>query len=287
MTTFILTYNPKMWPWPEADKSDIMRRTAQGERVEDRWSTGRRSGGIDVGDRWWLFQQGDSGRGLLASGQFIGGCYQDTHWSGDGSITNYADIEFEVLLPSDDRLPIEVVSAATSHVDWQHMQGSGVSVPEDDAAALHALWNAHLGLEGGPAGPGPLSDEDCRLRAWAEVRRRQGQPAFRGALIEAYLGACAITDCRQLDALQAAHIRPYRGPQSNRVDNGLLLRADVHTLFDLGYLSVTDDYRLIVSPLVQEPTYRGLDGHALRLPADPALKPSRELLAEHRATLRT
>lgn len=62
---------------------------------------------------------------------------------------------------------------------------------------------------------------------------REGQPAFRGALILAYAGECAITGCAVTDLLDAAHIARYSGPKSNVTANGLLLRTDIHKLFDL------------------------------------------------------
>src|SRR5205823_2979542 len=79
----------------------------------------------------------------------------------------------------------------------------------------------------------PISIEDGRRRIQAS---RQGQFAFRAALIEAYGGRCAMTGCDILEVLEAAHIVPYRGPSTNAVSNGLLLRADIHTLFDLGLI---------------------------------------------------
>ena len=63
---------------------------------------------------------------------------------------------------------------------------------------------------------------------------------FRDALIGAYAGRCAITGCSVLDILEAAHITPYLGPDTNHVTNGLLLRADLHTLFDTCLLYTSD-----------------------------------------------
>ena len=80
--------------------------------------------------------------------------------------------------------------------------------------------------------------EDGRSRTIATVVRRRGQPEFRRALIEAYGGRCAISECDAEAALEACHIRPYMGPKTNALSNGLLLRADLHTLFDLGLLAI-------------------------------------------------
>ena len=103
--------------------------------------------------------------------------------------------------------------------------------------------------------------EDGRDRAIASVVRRRGQPAFRRALIEAYGAGCAISGCDAEAALEACHIKPYRGPQSNSLPNGLLLRADLHTLFDLGLLAVdTASMTVLVAPELAASTYSELAG---------------------------
>ena len=94
----------------------------------------------------------------------------------------------------------------------------------------------------------PTSVEDGRARIIGMVTRRQGQGAFRAALLNAYCRRCAVTGCTVEAVLEAAHIHPYLGPATNLVTNGLLVRADIHTLFDLGLLTVDDDFRLLVSP---------------------------------------
>jgi hypothetical protein len=75
----------------------------------------------------------------------------------------------------------------------------------------------------------PADDYDARLRVYRNIVGRRGQSAFRAALLDAYDGKCAITECDAAAALEAAHLRPYRGPGSNTVSNGLPLRADIHT----------------------------------------------------------
>lgn len=84
----------------------------------------------------------------------------------------------------------------------------------------------------------PNDDEDGRRKVIAEVVRRQGQPKFRKSLVDAYAGRCAITGSSTLCTLQAAHVTPYLGAHTNVVSNGILLRADIHTLWDLHLLAV-------------------------------------------------
>lgn len=126
------------------------------------------------------------------------------------------------------------------------------------------------------------SAEDQREKAIAEVVRRRGQRAFRAAVIEAYGACCAITGCDAVEALEAAHISPYRGDGSNHVQNGLLLRADVHSLFDLGLIAIDPDEMTIrLAPALQRTTFSELDGKRLIEPSSDGLRPSRESLRQH------
>jgi hypothetical protein len=70
---------------------------------------------------------------------------------------------------------------------------------------------------------------------------RLGQAAFKALVQEAYTAAAQSPETKTVPVLQAAHIRPVTEEGENRVDNGLLLRSDVHTLFDRGYLGVHPD----------------------------------------------
>lgn len=117
-------------------------------------------------------------------------------------------------------------------------------------------------------------------------RSRLGQGAFRILVTDAYERRCSISGERTLPVLQAAHIKPYgKGP--NRVDNGLLLRSDLHILFDRGYITVTPDLRVEVSRRIKEEYENGRDYYKHRglplvvLPATPADRPNIEFLRWH------
>ncbi|MGH7462230.1 MAG: HNH endonuclease, partial [Longimicrobiales bacterium] len=110
------------------------------------------------------------------------------------------------------------------------------------------------------------------------ARRRIGQGTFRVAVTEAYQRQCAITRERALPALEAAHIRPFAETEKHYVKHGLLLRSDVHRLFDAGYLTVTPEYRVEASPRMRDDfndgeSYLQLHGSGIWVPGDTGLKP--------------
>ena len=95
---------------------------------------------------------------------------------------------------------------------------------------------------------------DLRPLVEQQIRERRGQRKFRDSLRERYGDRCLVTGCEILAVLEAAHIKPYRGEPDNHPENGLLLRADIHTLFDLDLLGIEPDHlRVDVHPhLIKE-----------------------------------
>jgi len=129
----------------------------------------------------------------------------------------------------------------------------------------------------------PLDIADDRKRVLRSIVRRQGQPAFRKALMDVYNGRCAMSGCDVPDVLEAAHIYPYRGAHTNDPSNGLLLRADLHTLFDLYLISVEPMTRTIaVSPSLLSTAYGGINSQPLARVMNQACQPSVESLKWHR-----
>ncbi len=129
----------------------------------------------------------------------------------------------------------------------------------------------------------PDSTIDGRKKIVASIVRRQGQSQFRRKLLEAYEYRCAITNSDVREVLEAAHITPYRGPDTNHPSNGLLLRADIHTLFDLGLLTIdTDSMSVVLAPSLSNTNYGELAGAPLRLPNVEVLRPSVTALEQHR-----
>ncbi|MDZ8083856.1 MAG: HNH endonuclease [Nostoc sp. DcaGUA01] len=126
------------------------------------------------------------------------------------------------------------------------------------------------------------SIKDAREKILASIVIRQGQSGFRKTLLQAYNGKCCVTDCDVEAVLEAAHIIPYQGTDTNHVANGLLLRADIHNLFDLYMISINPETgKVEVALSLQETQYWYLNGKKLSLPLDLASQPSQDALNYH------
>lgn len=121
----------------------------------------------------------------------------------------------------------------------------------------------------------------------AEIKPRLGQSAFQVLVTEAYKRRCAITGEKTLVALEAAHIVPFSKDHSHSVQNGLLLRADFHRLFDVGLVSVTQDLKIQISPRIKENWFNGKAYYRLHntplavLPDLPEQQPDPDRLGWH------
>jgi len=155
-----------------------------------------------------------------------------------------------------------------------------------------ALWDAvydRLTLRGlnTHAATDAAMPEEARYGAQYLTRGRLGQGAFRVLVTDAYLRRCAVTGEKTLPVLEAAHIQPYAESGPHLVSNGLLLRSDLHKLFDLGYITVTPELRVEVSSRLREEWHNGREyyAHHGRLlvvePIELISRPGRDYLAWH------
>lgn len=151
--------------------------------------------------------------------------------------------------------------------DWKPniVQGRGYDLSIEPGLTLFRNLQAALrGLQ-------VLETELPRFGDATVIRPRLGQGTFRLLVTDAYERRCAVSGERVLPVLEAAHVRPYSEGGLHRIDNGLLLRSDLHTLFDAGYLTLTPDMRLVVSKRLKEELengreYYALSGHPVRPP---------------------
>ena len=129
----------------------------------------------------------------------------------------------------------------------------------------------------------PENSKDGRSRVVEAVTRRRGHPTLRQNLLAAYEHQCAVTGFNATDTLEVAYIIPYRGKYTHHPSNGILLRADLHTLFDLGKIAVdTRTMTIILSDDLRDSSYRILAGRPLRYPKEESQRPSTEGLDLHR-----
>ena len=118
------------------------------------------------------------------------------------------------------------------------------------------------------------------------ITPRLGQGSFRIMVTDAYVRRCAVTQERTLPALEAAHIKPYKESGPHLIQNGILLRSDIHKLFDNGYVTITMDHRFEVSRRIKEEfengrDYYALSGRHLHLPPKKELYPSKDSIIWH------
>lgn len=166
--------------------------------------------------------------------------------------------------------------------DFGAFMGKGYST--DTAEGMH-LWQAvseRLALM--PAAPQPVTAE--RYGQPVLVRQRLGQGAFRISVTDGYGRRCAVSGEKTLPILDAAHIRAFGEGGEHAFSNGLLLRTDIHRLFDLGYVTVTERNQFAVSERLKADFdngvhYYAMQGTDLAMPRPGFAPPSPEALRWH------
>jgi len=150
------------------------------------------------------------------------------------------------------------------------------------------LWeNVRLALAGRTLRETPISEQPNRYGNPQLFEPRLGQGGFRVVVMEGYRRRCAVTGEKTLPVLEAAHIRPYSDDGPHAISNGIFLRSDFHTLFDRGYITISNDYHVAVSRRIRDEfsngrEYYAFDGKALQVtPQSSADHPSREFLEWH------
>jgi putative restriction endonuclease len=172
-----------------------------------------------------------------------------------------------------------------------HFQGFKTYTTDDsDGLMLWELAQQHIQL--GLAYHSSVTQSgasDVPVARWGEpalIRPRLGQGAFRVIVTDNYARRCAVTGERTLPALDAAHIRPYADHGQHEPSNGLLLRRDIHSLFDRGYVTVTPSYHFEVSRRIREEFENGRDYYAMHgtvisVPNSSELQPDPDSLKWH------
>lgn len=124
---------------------------------------------------------------------------------------------------------------------------------------------------------------DDRKKIAIEIHARRGQKRFRKKLLDTYNRKCAITNCEIVEILEAAHIYSFKGSETDKVPNGILLRSDIHTLFDLGLITINpENYFILVSnKIIQDKYYAELNNKKINLPERIENYPHQDSLKYH------
>lgn len=236
-------------------------------------------------------------RYALSIRQSLSGPYEDAlRWAADGSW--YLDYAYEGSDPNyftntamraclDDGIPVGVLIQVKGKPNPRYKvlglgnvyedSGRSFSVHQSGSESTRAASAVDVAVK--------LTDfdatnaQDARAKAIRAIAVRRGQPAFRRALFTAYGGQCAISGSAVAPVLEAAHVIAYLGDHTNHVQNGILLRGDLHTLFDLGLLSIDPDSMVVrCAPSLEGSEYWAFNGRKISLPAAQDQWPSRDAL---------
>lgn len=113
----------------------------------------------------------------------------------------------------------------------------------------------------------PITRDDWRKKVMAEISVREGAKPFKDAAIADYEGRCLLSGATEPWVLQAAHIVPYLGVHTNERDNAILLRADLHILFDREAIWIDPETLTVkIQTALKGAEYTGLEGRRISLP---------------------
>jgi putative restriction endonuclease len=173
--------------------------------------------------------------------------------------------------------------------DWSPniVQGKTYDLAVQPGLSLFQQLQERLALPSTETSLQPIAERPAeRYGAPVEILPRLGQGIFRVVVLDAYHRQCAVTGEKVVPVLDAAHIKPFSKEGSNKPDNGILIRSDLHTLFDRGYVTVTPEYKFEVSRRVREEyenghEYYALHGQRIHVPEKALYQPAGENLAWH------
>jgi len=232
---------------------------------------------IPISLAWESFQEANGARNLSEMRARVAK-YRHTN---EPSITNYTIgcilLEQPFFLPENSWIPVPS--------DWKSNIVQGRTYDLSTEPGLSLWKQLHVSMLFASA-----VHETARFGQPVLTLPRLGQGSFRVMVTDAYDRRCAVTNERTLPALDAAHIKPYSEEGQHVVKNGILMRRDLHALFDKGYLTITPSNKVQVSRRIKEEFENGRDYYRLqdstiRLPTNPSNHPSRAFLEWHNSNI--
>lgn len=265
--------------WPLAKLRERAIEFAREEFAEESWTclSHRR---IQPGDRAYLLKQGKPVIGIFGRGQvenvepkrvLIGFKLSrgDVLWDPGDHFDNFLVSEKQLF-----DLPV-------SKRQWQ-LPAAGTKLPFDVAREIDDIIADSIRVVGAEINTADEAAQIARLKRMAEQWIRPEQHEFRKKMRISFHERCAVTRCTTTVVLEAAHISTKAGCDDNSESNGILLRSDIHLLFDRHLITLSEDgTRLEVSPELTDPSYLFLRSVEVALPAIGSL--SRENIREHRS----
>lgn len=252
-------------------------------------------GRIKLGERWYFKELGAPQ--ILGFGEYVGwekiGVAE--LFSKYGAASGYASLDdlVEAFRTFDTALNAEAlvgnvilenftplsVPLSLSEIPLDDLSVRFIYLPEADPIAGHIAGVSKAGT----VTPFKLRDTAAAKRAAVIRKIRTGQSDFRKRLLETYGPVCAMTGPQIAETLQAAHIQPYVDAESNHICNGLILRADLHILFDLGFLTIDHSCVVRVSKKLKgrDLAIDKLDGVSANLENSKGVAPSFEAIDFH------
>jgi hypothetical protein len=283
---YLFTFKAEDWD----EYEDFFERWLADHSETENWSSGTTKS-VPSGVPFFLMKQGEHPIGIIASGVTVSKNRPMDRWSagknewvsGRGN-----ELQFEHFLdPQKDKL----LDIADFGKQYWASRASGIGLPAEVYNTIKSRWSVLLGdnaretvkakkapaLEQSDAADDyKIDNKDTRTIALKQIKERRGQGKFRQKLIDAYDGKCAISGCEIIDVLEACHIKSYLGDNDHHPENGLLLRADLHTLFDLLLLGINPVTKCIeLHPSLHGSEYGQFQGKAI---LDSSIQPSFDAL---------
>lgn len=235
---------------------NLTRKNLQGELFAE-WGIGSAYKTVSLGDYVWIYA-GWNVKRILAVGR-LERLPEPT--DGNPKYKSYRH-PYVILVRIDSELTLRLQEGKSRITYDQFKQWVPGAIKRANSKTTTVLMRW---LNKKPTGHQNQDDEVFMIRR--EVLLRTGQAKFRETIRAAYFDTCAITGVTEPTALVAAHIQPVKSKGRHGVKNGMLLRADIHNMFDSGLISVDRQYRVHVSSLVRDQRYRKLHGKKLFLPS--------------------
>lgn len=204
-------------------------------------------------------------------------------------VTTFYEADFGTsFIPTPDAVPLRALIEACPKynprvaMQWIELEKLAHRLVEAEPAVSRLLEGDYLGVDDSAeddAGSGYIpSTWNAREQTMRAIRLRRGQHAFRQRLRDRYGDRCMMSGCAVMHAVEAAHISPFRSDDDHHEENGLLLRADLHTLFDLDLIGINPDtLDIALHPDIRSGEYSRFQGLRLNCPGD--ARPSSSALA--------